>query len=580
MIAAGGVLLLMLVGFALEGLFSGNEEETSSGEGSDATEDSRVSDGYDASVYTSDLHDLLFGDDGMGNPGGSSAEAPTQSANILDDLDMSDDTDTDGQDAPDTEQPEEGDVNGTGTGDEFTGEDGLILFGQTAADALAGGDGDDALFGEDGDDSLDGGAGDDTLDGGEGADTLDGGDDDDTLILGEGDEATGGDGEDTFSLLDELPENVPVLTDFMSGVDTILVRYDGETPPEITFEADEVSGSTSVFSDGEQILHLFGTTDLSMDDVVLEQEPSDPTGGDDSLSGSDDDDTIAGGDGNDTIDGLNGDDLLNGGTGDDVLRGRSGMDELFGETGADALTGGYGDDLVSGGAQNDLAFGNEGDDTVSGEAGNDELHGDDGNDALSGGTGHDLLHGGDGNDSMDGGAGNDLLFGAGGDDSLDGGDGDDYLLGGLGADALSGGEGNDTLDGTFTEGDDAFGPYDEDVTDSLLGGEGDDHLFLGEGDIGVGGDGADIFESGAYIEDDSGAAVVTDFDPNEDRIQVSVDLEASPNPDIAVVDFADGTGADIIVDGTVVLRISGAQGLDPDAILVRDIRLDDLAETA
>ena len=114
----------------------------------------------------------------------------------------------------------------------------------------------------------------------------------------------------------------------------------------------------------------------------------------------------------------------------------------------------------------------------------------------------------------------------------------------------------------------------------FLGGDGDDHLFLGQGDAGIGGAGADTFESGSYIAEDADAPVVTDFDPAEDRVQISVDLEATPDPEIAVVDFADGTGADVVVDGTTVLRINGAQGLDPDSILVRDMRLDDLAETA
>ena len=571
MIAAGGVMLLMLVGFALEGLFSGGEEESNS-DGSDAADDDRFDAGYDASVYTSDLHDLLFGSDGMGNPITSTDEGADDESlaggNMLDDIAGT-------QDPVEEDQPEEDDQP-----EDQLGTEPLILFGTGTSDALVGDMADDQLFGDAGDDDLYGDDGQDTLDGGDGADTLDGGDDDDTLILGDGDLATGGAGADIFQTESDVPEDVPILTDFMSGVDTILVRYDGDTAPEITLETDEDAGNTAVFSDGLQILHLEGTIDVTLDDVVLEQEVTDPTAGDDSLSGDEGDDTIDGGDGDDTITGLDGDDLLNGGTGDDILRGRTGMDELFGQQGADALTGGAGADLVSGGDQNDLAFGNEGDDTVMGDAGNDELYGDEGDDVMNGGQGHDLLHGGDGSDDMYGGEGSDLLFGAEGDDAIDGGEGDDYLLGGFGADEMNGGEGNDTLDGTFTEGDSSFGPYDEDSADTLAGGDGDDHLFLGQGDIGIGGSGADLFESGAYIETDGDAAVVTDFDPAQDQIQVSVDLLASPQPNITVVDFDDGSGADIVVDGTVILHVTGAQGLDPDAILIRDIRLDDIAESA
>lgn len=566
MIAAGGVMLLMLLGFALEGLFSSDTDQDGTSDGADAAEDGRSDSGYDASVYTSDLHDLLFGADGMGNPGTGSDHGNSGGANPADDFlsDVTPDPISNSDEAEgDASQPEP-----------------LILFGSAANDALSGDLGDDELFGEDGDDDLYGNDGQDTLDGGEGADTLDGGDDDDTLVLGDGDLATGGEGADIFQTRTDIPEDVPILTDFMSGVDTILVRYDGDTPPEITFETDEDADSTSVFSDGTQILYLDGTTDITMDDVVLEQEVTEPTDGDDSLTGSSGDDTIDGGDGNDTITGLDGDDLLNGGTGDDILRGRTGMDELFGQQGADALTGGAGDDLVSGGSENDLAFGDEGDDTLHGDDGNDELYGDQGADSLSGGTGHDLLHGGEGNDSLFGDDGDDLLYGAEGDDELQGGAGNDYLLGGFGADEMDGGAGNDTLDGTFTAGDSSFGPYDEDSADTLAGGDGDDHLFLGEGDIGIGGLGADLFEAGSYIETDSEAATVADFDPSQDQIQISVDLQSTPEPSITVVDFDDGTGADIVVDGTVLLRVTGAQGLDPASILIRDIRLDDLAESA
>ena len=257
MIAAGGVLLLMLVGFALEGLFSGNEEETGAGDGSDAPQDARDSSEYDASVYTSDLHDLLFGDDGMGNPGDPADGEDIPSGNILDDLDMSgSDGDTTDPAGPDAGDPVQDDAASEDDGplilddslaidpddDTEEGSDATedrVFFGTAASDALQGGPGHDALYGDEGDDDLSGGAGDDTLEGGAGADTLDGGNGDDTLELAEGDEATGGEGADLFTTRDDIPEDVPILTDFMPGVDSILVRYDGDTPPEISFDTDE-----------------------------------------------------------------------------------------------------------------------------------------------------------------------------------------------------------------------------------------------------------------------------------------------------------------------------------------------------
>ncbi|WP_071674345.1 calcium-binding protein [Nioella nitratireducens] len=596
MIAAGGVLLLMLVGFALEGLFSGDETDDTSNDGAEAPDGGSAQNAYDASVYTSDLHDLLFGSDGMGNPGDTGApQDQADSGNILDDIFVNDPATGGGSDADpsfattpifgtgaadamhgDTGNDE---IHGADGNDDISGFDGDDdLYGDGGDDLIAGGTGDDTLAGGDGNDSLAGDTGSDTLDGGDGSDTLDGGPGDDLLILGDGDMAMGGDGEDQFLTRADVPDDVPILSDFMPGVDTILVRYDGDTPPEITFEENAENNSTAVFSDGAQILHLDDTTGLTLDDVQLEQEPTDPDGGD-SITGSDGNDTLAGGDGSDTIDGQNGNDVLNGGTADDILRGREGMDDLFGQQDADALTGGAGDDLVDGGAQNDLAFGNEGDDTILGEGGNDELYGDQGDDSIEGGDGHDLLGGGDGTDTLSGGDGNDLIYGADGDDSLDGGAGEDFLSGGFGSDHMQGGDGNDTLDGTFAGGDDQFGPYDEDQADTMDGGAGDDYLFLGENDVATGGDGSDIFESGVYVENDSDAGLVTDFDPADDLIQVSVDLEVTPDPEISVVDFEDGSGASIMVDGHVVLRVVGAQGLDPTDIMLRDIRLDDMAET-
>ncbi len=570
MLYAGGVLLMMLVGFSLEGLFGGDEEDSdATGSGGASTgssslggeingseeyaEDGSGQDTVDPSVYSTDLHDLLFGEEGIGNHGEQSSNgsaASPESVSALTGLDPMEGSDEDD-----------------------------FLSGTAEDDLIDGAGGDDLIYGEEGDDILMGGEGDDTLSGDAGADTLLGGEGDDLLELGSGDLASGGAGADIFDASQSNPNDVPTLVDFESGVDTILVRYDGDTAPAITFDIDSVEENTTVLSDGVPILQLNGITNASIDDVQLQQEtPTSP--GNDSLSGGEGNETISGGGGNDTIDGFDGNDLLNGGTGDDVLRGRAGMDELFGHSGSDAITGGADNDLISGGSESDLLFGNEGNDTVMGDAGNDEMYGDDGDDEMAGGDGHDLLHGGEGNDAMSGGEGNDLLYGAEGDDTIEGGEGNDYLLGGFGSDEMHGGSGNDTIDGTFAAGDPEFGPFDEDVADNIFGGDGDDHIFLGENDVATGGAGADIFESGTYIETEEAAGTVTDFDPSEDVIQLAIDLTATPNPSVTVVDFEDGTGADVLVNGMVVLSATGAQGLDPNEIVIRDVALDDIAESA
>lgn len=62
--------------------------------------------------------------------------------------------------------------------------------------------------------------------------------------------------------------------------------------------------------------------------------------------------------------------------------------------------------------------------------------------------------------------------------------------------------------------------------------------------------------------------LLDNFDPREDVIEVVYDPSAHPDPVITVEDFEDQTGANILLDGETVLRVAGAQGLDP-----ADVRL-------
>lgn len=262
-----------------------------------------------------------------------------------------------------------------------------------------------------------------------------------------------------------------------------------------------------------------------------------------------------------------------GGTIQDMLQGRQIMSGLLGENPYDAYTGGPGNDAMTGTHGGDAMFGNEGDDTLIGGDGADELCGDEGDDSIFGGNGQDFLVGGDGNDTIYGGADGDMVFGSDGDDLLYGDAGDDVLQGGFGADTLFGGDGNDTLDGTYSGGLNGFGPFDEDQADQLFGGDGDDMIMIGAGDVATGGEGRDIFITGSYIEIADVAGHVTDFDPTQDVIEVVFDPTLTPAPVISVVDFPDGTGADILFNGQVILTVSGAQGLDPSDIQLREITL-------
>jgi Ca2+-binding RTX toxin-like protein len=356
-----------------------------------------------------------------------------------------------------------------------------------------------------------------------------------------------------------------------------------------TADGAGVSGNSDLmrmlFGDPEQETGEETGDDTGEDETTPAPDAADGTVGNDVpvgqlIEGTEGDDTLTGTDGDDTLDGYAGDDLLDGGTGDDLLRGREGMDSLLGGGGNDAITGGPGDDRIEGGTDNDMLVGNEGNDTILGGAGADEAYGEDGDDLIEGGTGTDFLVGGEGNDTLSGGDDDDMLFGNDGDDSLMGDDGDDYLQGGFGADTLLGGAGNDRLDGTFAAGDSLFGPIDEDQGDILDGGAGDDTIVVGAGDLATGGDGADRFVSGSFIQNAELAGHVTDFDPAQDVIEVMYDPDLTPDPVITVVDLPDGTGASILFNGNVILTVTGAQGLDPALIELRNVTLDPEAETA
>jgi len=97
-------------------------------------------------------------------------------------------------------------IAGGGGADSLLGEDGNeSLSGENGQDTLLGGDGDDTL--EElglGDDTLDGGAGQDSLIGGRGSDRVSGGAGNDTIEVGQGDNVSGGDGDDLFRVVELL----------------------------------------------------------------------------------------------------------------------------------------------------------------------------------------------------------------------------------------------------------------------------------------------------------------------------------------------------------------------------------------
>ncbi|GAB4382667.1 MAG: hypothetical protein Kow00121_43240 [Elainellaceae cyanobacterium] len=192
---------------------------------------------------------------------------------------------------------------------------------------------------------------------------------------------------------------------------------------------------------------------------------------------------------------------------------------MVGKGGNDTLTGGEKDDSIYGdyklGAYsttgisgNDFLFGRGGADKIYGEAGHDAIFGDY-NDGSNRGAG-DTLYGGGGNDVIAGEAGNDIIFGdhAGGSAQDNTVAGDDYLSGGIGSDLLYGEGGHDKLVG--------YGKQRNEI-DTLVGGAGNDTFYLG-----------DKYSSEVYYNGDGikGYALILDFKPGEDKIQVRGSLSS------------------------------------------------------
>jgi Ca2+-binding RTX toxin-like protein len=284
-----------------------------------------------------------------------------------------------------------------------------------------------------------------------------------------------------------------------------------------TYNPKEVGSGSSSYSNGQYHLEVkvFPSEDFkgTADDDLLSG-----TDGDNKITGLEGDDRIDAGAGNDSITGDVGDDWIASGDGNDRADSGMGDDRLSGNAGDDTLNGGEGLDVILGDPGNDVIDGDKGNDRLFGDSGNDRILGNQGNDAIEGGTGFDSLSGDVGKDSLFGEAGDDKLAGnagndliSGGDDwdSLSGGDGNDNLFGDAGGDNLKGDAGNDRLVGYNTK--DKLATYE---TDTLTGGAGNDLFVVGDKD------GIRYSDKDAKTSGDYDYALITDFNPQEDKIQL------------------------------------------------------------
>ncbi|AFY71391.1 type I secretion target repeat-containing protein [Thalassoporum mexicanum PCC 7367] len=183
--------------------------------------------------------------------------------------------------------------------------------------------------------------------------------------------------------------------------------------------------------------------------------------------------------------------IIFGTAGFDVLLDQPGENSfLFGFAGNDSIYGIDGDDTINGNQNNDSILGGEGDDFAVGGKDADTLDGEEGNDFLNGNLGSDLVLGGDGNDTLHGGKDSDILIGGGSNDLVNGDRGGDFLTG---------------VDLSFSA--PGLGEID-----TLTGGSGEDTFVLGD-------------RLRIYYNDGMtaafGVAVITDFNPLDDFIQLS-----------------------------------------------------------
>lgn len=170
------------------------------------------------------------------------------------------------------------------------------LQGGAGSDSLVAGDGADIVSGDNGDDEIAGGSGDDVLHGGGGADVLDGGDGadtiwgqmpdqadasadflngglgDDTLMLGAGDYGNGGEGHDTYGLIDfGLGEHPIQITDFNPAEDALMVLYDPHLhpDPQLSVESNTDQGMSTLLLDGVPLANLTNGAHLDLAAITL-----------------------------------------------------------------------------------------------------------------------------------------------------------------------------------------------------------------------------------------------------------------------------------------------------------------------
>jgi Ca2+-binding RTX toxin-like protein len=299
--------------------------------------------------------------------------------------------------------------------------------GQTASgdDLIRGGAGADQIIDILGSNTLYGDTGSDILSGRDAEfdqgtpDTLFGGFGDDVLRANDGDDLTGGAGDDVFDIAASGSAGPAIINDFEDGENLIIRLPDGTPAPmeRVSSAVSDNGEDLNILLDEDVVAVLKGLTALPEGTFTMTAGgtagASGSSGGSDSyenaLFGTENADTIVADDGQDAVFTGAGDDIItqtttgatdpsdqalriNAGIGNDSVVAGGGDDVIFGNLGADTIDGNEGNDTIFGGFGSDLiATDDQSTDTpdvVDGGGNNDVLIGDNG-DTFTGGDGRD-----------------------------------------------------------------------------------------------------------------------------------------------------------------------------------------------
>jgi hypothetical protein len=78
-------------------------------------------------------------------------------------------------------------------------------------------------------------------------------------------------------------------------------------------------------------------------------------------------------------------------------------------------------------------------------------------------------------------------------------------------------------------------------------------------------------EGGAAIGSYEALGVIRDFNPSTQQIEIDYDPAVFAEPEVAIEASEDGSGADILLNGEVILSVAGVRDLDPELVVLRPV---------